>query len=249
MDQTFPIAFLFGIPAQQGPEIGVAIHAGAKPSHQHGYRLVTRPAQAQMRSQVLILDEAQALFCREGFQSGKAPQTRQQPIPAVNAQQPSFGVQLIAQEIVDDGQATAGRQDARLNAEKSIGMRPVCEGFDGIGKVGLESFGRKLQETAFFEMKPAILGFRDALAGAVDLHRAQADAREASNPGQPPPEVKKAAAHSAAQVEHAVHGDGTLLYLARHQLVGKMHGRAQGVDLGRPQGTVEVAGAFVFSPP
>jgi len=255
MNQAFPIAFLFGIPAQQGPEIGVALHQGAKKSHQQGNRLVARPAKAQVRSQVLILDEAEALFFCEGFQSRAALQTRQQPVPAVNAQQPhvprgeSSGVQFIAEAIVDDGQPAAGRQQARLNTEKHTGIGAVREGFNGIGKVGFEPFARKLQKTAFFEMKPVLLGFRDPLPGTVDLQRAQADARKASNPGQPPAEIKKAAADSAAQVEHSVDRGGALFNLPGNQFVGIVHGRAQGRDLGRPQGAVEIGGAFVFSPP
>jgi len=69
---------------------------------------------------------------------------------------------------------------------------------NGIGKVGLEPVGRKLQKTAFFELNPVLLGFRDALPGAVDLERAQADARKGSNPGELPDEIKNAAPHPAA---------------------------------------------------
>ena len=203
----------------------------------------------------MILDEAEALFVSDGFQSRATPQPRQQPVPAVNAQQPhvphgqTSGVYLIAEAVVDDGEPAAGRQHARLNTEKGTGIGAVREGFNGIGKVGFEPFGRKLQKTAFFEMKPVFLGFRDPSPGAVDLQRAQADAREASNPGQPPAEIKKAAADSAAQVEHPVHRGGALFYLAGNQLVGIVHGLAQGPDVGRQQGAVEVGGAFVFSPP
>jgi len=159
------------------------------------------------------------------------------------------GVHLIIEAIVDDGQPPAGRQHARLNIEKGTGIGAVREGFNGIGEVGLEPFGRKLQKTAFFEVEPVLLGFRDPLPGAGDLQRAQADAREASNPGQPQAEIKKAATHSAAQVEYPVHSGGALLYFAGDQLVGIVHGLAQGRDLGRPQGAVEVGGAFVFPPP
>lgn len=203
----------------------------------------------------MILDETEALFFSNGFQSRATPQARQQPIPAVNAQQPHvprgqpFGVHLIIEAIVDDGEPPAGWQHARLNTEKDIGVGAVREGFNGIGKVGLEPFGRKLQKTAFFELEPVLLGFRDPLPGAVDLQRAQADTREASKSGQPPAEIKKAAADSAAQVEHPVHRGGALFYLAGNQLIGIVHGLAQGRDVRRPQGAVEVGGAFVFSPP
>ena len=99
-----------------------------------------------------------------------------------------------------------------MNGEKNIGIGAVREGFNGIGKVGLEPVGRKPQKTSYFEMNSVLLGFRDALPGAVDLERAQADARKGSNPGETPDEIKNAATHPAAQVQHPVNGVGAPFY-------------------------------------
>jgi len=199
----------------------------------------------------LILDEAEAFFFSKGFQGSQTPQTRQQPISVVPAQQthlPGRQPYLIAQAIVYYGQPAAGRQQARLNGEKNIRIGAVRVGFNGIGKVGFEPVGRKLQKTFFFEMNPVPLGFGNALPGGVDLERAQADARKGSNPGEPPDEIKNAAPHPATQVQHPVDGVGAPLYFPGNQLVGVVHRRGQGVDLRGPQGTVEVEGALIFSP-
>ena len=116
MDQTFQIACLFGIPAHQGLEIGVALHQGAQTSHQQGYRLVPRPTQPQKRSQVLIRDETESFFFSKRVQSFEIPQARQQPVPTVPVQKPflpggHFGrARRVAQTIVDDGQPAAVRQ-------------------------------------------------------------------------------------------------------------------------------------------
>ena len=97
-------------------------------------------------------------------------------------------------------------------------------------------------------MNSVLLGLRNALPGGVDLERTQTDARKGSNPGESPDEIKNAAPHPATQVQHPVDGVGAPFYFPSNQLVGVVHRPGQGFDLRVPQGTVEVEGAFTFSP-
>ena len=82
-----------------------------------------RPAEAQVRRQVLILDEVETFFFSKGSQDSQTPQPWQEPVPAVTVQQPHLPERkpyLIAHTIVYDGRPAAGRQQACLNGEKNI---------------------------------------------------------------------------------------------------------------------------------